>query len=101
MLRISDPREQERVWRKVVKDELSVRAVEQMARKIAVKTKETPQIHHPRKPAYINKLETRLREKLGTQVKVRNRKEGGAIEIIYYSSEDLDRLMDIFDQIKF
>lgn len=101
LLRIADNREQERVWKKVVKEELSVRAVEQMARKIVTKSKEAPKVLHPRKPAYLNKLESKLREKLGTQVKVRTRKEGGTIEIIYYSGEDLDRLMNIFDQIKF
>ena len=45
--------------------------------------------------------ETRLREKLGTQVKIRTRKEGGSIEVAFYSGEDLERLVDIFEQIKF
>jgi ParB family chromosome partitioning protein len=46
-------------------------------------------------------VETKLREKLGTQVKLRTKKEGGSIEVIFYSAEDLERLLDIFDQIKF
>ena len=73
-----------------------------MARKFEDKSKSQPvKTVKSRKSAYINKVETKLREKLGTQVKLRTKKEGGSIEVIFYSAEDLERLLDIFDQIKF
>jgi len=102
LLRISEPKEQGKIWQKTVKDSLSVRSVEQLARKFEGKTKPAfPKTTQTRKPAYLNKLESNFREKFGTQVKIRPRKDGGTIEIVFYSNEDLQRLIDIFDQIKF
>jgi len=102
LLRITNPAEQTRVWRKAVKGSLSVRIVEQLARKTEEKAKtKTTKPAKQRKSGYISKVEAKLREKLGTQVKVRTRKEGGALEIYFYSGEDLERLMDIFEQIKY
>ena len=102
LLRITDPQLQEKIWRRTVKESLSVRSVEALARKFEEKSKAQPSkaVKH-RKSAYINKIETKLREKLGTQVKLRTKKEGGSIEVVFYSAEDLERLLDIFDQIKF
>ncbi len=47
---------------------------------------------------YIHKIEEKLREIFGTKVSVRSRKEGGSIEIQFYSPEDLNRLIEIFDK---
>ena len=103
LLSITDPKAQEKVWKKAVAESLSVRSVEMLARKSQEKYRDkTPgKPASRRKSAYANRVETKLREKLGTQVKLRSRKEGGSIEINYYSAEDLERLMDIFDQISF
>ncbi len=102
LLRISNPAEQAKVWRKAVKGSLSVRIVEQLARKTEEKVKtKTTKSTRQRKSGYISKVEAKLREKLGTQVKVRMRKEGGSLEVYFYSGEDLERLMDIFEQIKY
>ncbi len=102
LLGVDDPEIQEKIWRKAVKDQLSVRKVEQLVRKFNQQTDAAPEVHpkRSRKMIYISRFEEQLREKLGTQVKIRTRKEGGAIEIMYYSMEDLERLMEIFDQIK-
>ena len=39
-------------------------------------------------------------EKLGTKVLVHQKKEKGIIEIEYFSQEDLDRLVEIFESIE-
>ena len=101
LLRVEDSEVQTRIWKKAVKESLSVRIVEQLARKSLEKPKSGAMPVSHRKSAFINKIETRLREKLGTQVKIRTRKEGGSIEVAFYSGEDLERLVDIFEQIKF
>ncbi|NOX36163.1 MAG: ParB/RepB/Spo0J family partition protein [Calditrichaeota bacterium] len=102
LLGVDDPEIQEKIWRKAVKDQLSVRKVEQLVRKYNQQTSDAPEVRpkRSRKMMYISRFEEQLREKLGTQVKIRTRKEGGSIEIMYYSMEDLERLMEIFDQIK-
>lgn len=101
LLSVTDKELQEEVWKKTVKESLSVRKVEQLARryqeKPAAVLRDVPK---SRKSMFVAKLEGRLREKFGTQVKIRMRKEGGSIEIVFYSMEDLERLMDIFKGIK-
>jgi len=101
LLSISDPDIQEEVWKKAVKQGLSVRRVEQLAKRYQERPERViSDVPKSRKSVFIAKLESRLREKLGTQVKIRPRKEGGTIEVSFYSPEDLERLMDLFDQIK-
>ena len=41
-----------------------------------------------------------MKEVLGTKVIVTQGKKKGKIEIEYYSDEDLDRLLTLFDSIK-
>jgi ParB family chromosome partitioning protein len=103
LLSIADHKEQEKVWRKALEENLSVRAVEHLAKKVQEQLKSKSVAKNPkqRKSAYLSRVESKLREKLGTQVKLRTKKEGGTIEITFYSGEDLDRLIDIFDQIKY
>lgn len=103
ILAIPDPKIQKDIWRKTLKNSLSVRRVEQLVKKyqIKVEEKDPPAETKTRKSPFINKVESKLREKFGTQVKIRKRKETGSIEILFYSKEDFERLMDIFEQIKF
>ncbi len=101
LLGLPDKRQQIDLWKKTVKNGLSVRKVEEAVKKIRKTTPALSVEHLPRKkPAYIGRIEATLREKFGTQVKIRTKKEGGSIEIIYYSREDLERLMELFDDIK-
>lgn len=104
LLAISDIKAQKDIWRKTVKNSFSVRRVEQLVKKHQKKLEENGIIQRekkPRKSAFITKMEGKLRDKFGTQVKIRKRKETGTIEIAFYSMEDFHRIMEIVDQIKF
>lgn len=51
--------------------------------------------------AIYNSLSDKLREKLGTKVSINNKKNGkGKIEIEYYSPEELERLLELFESIQ-
>ena len=54
----------------------------------------------PKRSVFLQKVEQELRETLGTKVVVHSRKEGGSIEVEFYSPEDLNRLIEIFDKLK-
>ena len=104
ILGISEQRLQKEIWKKTIKNSLSVRKVEQLVKKYQQKQTDEPNVEtskKTRKSAFIGRMESKLREKFGTQVKIRKRRETGSIEISFYSMEDFQRLMDIFDQIKF
>ncbi len=101
ILALSDEEKQIEVWKKAVKEGLSVRKVEELVKKIR-ESEKGHLINRPvrKKSPFISRIESTLREKLGTQVKIRTKKEGGSIEIVFYSREDLDRLMELFEEIK-
>jgi len=100
LLGIKDKQRITEVWKKVVKNNYSVRQVEQLVKKINGET-ESKTTNRPRKNVFLIRIEEQLREILGTQVKIRPKKEGGLIEIAYYSPEDLERLIEMFNQISY
>ena len=83
-----------KVWQAIIKKNLSVRDAE-----ILVKEKK---VNFPKnigilknKDLRLVAVEDKLIEILGTKVKLKSSKKGGKIEISYYSSDDLDRILDI------
>ena len=101
LLGLTEPKRQIELWQKVIKNGYSVRKVEEEVNK----WRDGSPHHHlhkiPRKKSpFVIRTENNLREKFGTQVKLRTKREGGTIEIIFYSREDLDRLLELFDEIK-
>ncbi|MGE5380359.1 MAG: ParB/RepB/Spo0J family partition protein [Methylocystaceae bacterium] len=69
----------------------TVRQIEQLARE----QKEKPQTVKQKNNEYFI-LEQKLQDALGTKARIVKGKNGGKIEIIYYSDDDLDRLIEIF-----
>ena len=93
---LSEPADQLVVWKRCVTEGWNVRRVEEEVRhrgEKPAKAAPTP----VKKSAYVREIEDRLRAVLGTQVKVAAGKSGGRIEISYYSNDDLERLMELFD----
>lgn len=90
---------QDAIWKKILKSNLSVRKVEKLV-KDALEEHKTKEVKAPRRSIFIQKVEENFREILGTKVRVRSRKEGGSIEIEFYSPEDLNRLIELFDKIQ-
>ena len=98
LVSIENPDIQTILWNKVVKSDVSVRKLEKMVKEIHdIQTKKS--ITKTKKSIYIQKIEEDLRNKFGTKVAIRSKKEGGSIEIEFYSPEDLNRLVDIFDKL--
>ncbi|OGB68959.1 MAG: DNA-binding protein [Caldithrix sp. RBG_13_44_9] len=101
LLGLTDISRQLEVWRKCIKQGYSVRRVEDEVKKLRNTSPQAALQKHTRKKSpFVSRTESVLREKFGTQVKVRTKKDGGAIEIFFYSREDLDRLLELFDEIK-
>jgi len=97
LLTVENPELQLKLYNKVLKDGLSVRALEKMV-KIAEKIRAKPAIEKPSNP-YLEDFESRLRQLLKTKVVINPKRRGGTIEINYYSDDDLDRLMDILESM--
>lgn len=78
----------------VIAKEMSVREVEALARKLAKRRDKRDGRSTRGVDPELVPIVDRLRATLGTKVDVERRKRGGRITIEFYSSDDLDRLVD-------
>ena len=84
------------LWDKIIKDSLSVRKAEELVRPKRKKEKEK-RLVVPEAP--IREIENELVEIFGTKVKLKPAQIGGSIEIIYFSDDDLERIIDLLQSI--
>jgi len=99
LLAVDDAEAQNDIWKKTIKGKLSVRKTEKLVQNWA-QQKEVSKRSKPRRSVFLQKVEEELRDTLGTKVVVHSRKEGGSIEVEFYSPEDLNRLLEIFEKLK-
>ncbi len=104
LLGIEDERTQRLVWEQVVAEGLSVREVENLVREMNTPEEDTETARpvektRPRKSPYLVEIEERLQHHLGTKVSIKTKKDGGTIEVQYFSDEDLDRLIELIENL--
>lgn len=99
ILGVDDPDIQRRVAQNVIEQTLSVRETERVIKRIIAGVTPSAATQAPltRDDANIRAAETKLRRRLGTQVRVLPSQSGagGKIEIEYYNDGDLDRIYQI------
>ena len=102
LLMLVNPTDQHLLLRRIVEDGISVREAEAMAGALNKGKKGTAsraggkEAGGSRREPEIREVEQRLIEKLGTKVELRGTVKKGRIEISYFSSEDLERLLELF-----
>jgi ParB family chromosome partitioning protein len=83
---------------KIKKENLNVRQVEQLVQRLNENvSRETKKKEKP-KDIFITQQETRLRDRFGTSVAIKQNKNKGKIEIEFYSPDDLNRILELLDQ---
>ncbi|MEX1010458.1 MAG: ParB/RepB/Spo0J family partition protein [Balneolaceae bacterium] len=101
LIHLKSEDQQKALLKKIEENELSVRELEVEARKLD-KKRETGRKNKPSNPGidpFIKDISERLRRTLSTRVDLKTRKNGGEIRISYYSDEDLERLLQLFESI--
>ena len=84
----------------IVSKGLSVRDTEKLVKSI-LNPKQVKLPIPSAEAAIYDAISNKLREKMGTKVSINHKKNGkGKIEIEYYSQEELERLLEMFDDIK-
>ena len=94
LLAIDDPKKQQKIADKIVKDKLSVREVEKLVKDGGDKSSPNPKSKKklPQEAIYED-LEERLSKAMGTKVRIqRKNATQGKIEIEYYSNDELDAI---------
>jgi ParB family chromosome partitioning protein len=110
IMAISDGAEQESIWEQAVRESLSVRRVEELSRVAAMRTNVTggdapKRMGRPSKSSNeergvespeLTSVENTIKQRFGTQVKIKMRNDGGGeIAMHFYTSDDLERLIEM------
>lgn len=98
LITIEDLNSQETLLNKIIRENWTVRKVEDSVRDLlSPKTKKSTKkkIMDP----FYNEVSDRLRRTFSTKVQLKPKAKGGEISIEYYSKEDLERILAIFDSI--
>lgn len=100
ILAIEDPEKQYTTAMKVFDEKLSVRETEKLVKTILTPQKRKDKVTNPAEDAIYESLEERMKGITGTRVFIHRKKNNkGKIEIEYYSRDDLDRIIDLFESI--
>lgn len=100
LLSFEDAAEASRVAQLVVKDGISVRDVERLA-KSAQKTKKSPEKREKKRDIFYEEVELALSKMLGRKVKVFVSKGGsGTLEVEFFSKSDLEKLSKQFENLE-
>lgn len=93
---------QKQIANDIVKNGLSVREVEKLIKALTRKKKEKDKSTEDRDLSiFFKEYEEKIRQILGTQVHInRKDKNKGRIEIEYYSSAELERILELFNTIR-
>ena len=83
-------------WKKIINDSLSVRAAEAIVKPLG-KVKKIRRVNV--KKGSTKGIEDKLIEIFGTKVKLKPSQVGGSIEIVYFSDDDLERILDLLQSI--
>ncbi|SCP96435.1 ParB/RepB/Spo0J family partition protein [Anaerobium acetethylicum] len=101
LIAIENPEIQYALATKIFDEKLSVRETELLINKMTTKTeKKKPEVSDHQKFIYKD-IEEKMISIFGTKVAVNSKnRDKGKIEIEYYSSEDLERILDLFMSIQ-
>lgn len=83
----------EKIINEILEENINVRQVEERVKTIKSPRKQT--MSHKSDDIHLEDLENQLMELLGTKVVLSRKKDGGKIEIDFYNTDDLNRLVDL------
>ncbi len=95
LVSVPDPSLQYKLAQKISMENLSARKAEELVRNTLAKAyQETPKSKSP--SIFLERIREDLQRTLGTVVKIRGDEGKGKVEIEYYSTEDLERILETF-----
>lgn len=83
---------------RIIREQLNVRQLEKLIQEMNKNvSRETPKRKPMEKSVFLKESESLLREKLGTNVTIKQTRKKGKIEIEFFSSEDLERILELLN----
>ena len=101
LLGISDEALQETTAMKVFDEKLSVRETEKLVKNLVSPAKKVKTERNTAEDAIYESLEEKMKGIMGTKVSIQRKKNNkGKIEMEYYSRDELERIIDLFESIR-
>lgn len=100
LIAINDIELQVETATKIFDQKLSVRETEKLVKKILTPRKEYKSNKDPMFDPIIQSLQKNIEEILGTKVQIDAKKNKGKIEIEYFSNSELERIVELLQQIR-
>jgi len=82
---------------KIISEQLNVRQLEKLIQEINQNVSRETNKPKKEKSVFFKQSESLLREKLGTNVTIKQNRKKGKIEIEFFSNDDLERILQLFD----
>jgi ParB family chromosome partitioning protein len=99
LLGAEQPAQQNAVWRAIINKELSVRQTEALVKRLRDSSTTEKQIPETSEDRHLAGVADSLSRRFGTKVQIKRRGKKGKLEIEFYSTDDLNRLLDLFDAL--
>lgn len=100
LINVKSEKDQQKILKNIQKNNLSVRQTEDLVKSYEKKTEQkSSKKSVPKSNPFLNDVSKRLRNQLSTKVNIKQKGKGGEIRIEYYSDEDLERLIQLFDEM--
>lgn len=100
LINIKDEQDQQKILKTILKKDLSVRQTEELVKSFDKKKEQNSTKNSiPKRNHFLDDFSKRLRSQLSTKVNIKQKGKGGEIRIEYYSEEDLERLIQLFDEM--
>lgn len=101
LINLKSTGDQKKILKQIVSKTLSVRQTEDLVRSYEKKNEQSASKKPtgPNSDPFIEDFSNRLRNTLSTKVNIKQKGKGGVISIEYYSNDDLERLMQFFDEM--
>ena len=91
--------QQNAAWRAIIRKSLSVRQTEDLVKRLRSAGKTVQQKKSTTEDRHLTSVADRLSRRFGTKVQIKRRGKKGKLEIEFYSNDDLDRLLEIFNTL--
>ncbi|MCC5924909.1 MAG: ParB/RepB/Spo0J family partition protein [Bacteroidetes bacterium] len=101
LISVENERIQSQLLDKIIENDMSVRQVEEAVKSLANRKKGGGKAltKKDQKDIEMIQLAASLQNRLSTRVHIKRKSQGGEIKIEYYSDEELDRLLNLFDSL--
>jgi len=103
LINVETEEDQKAIFDKILKNGYSVRQTEKAVRALDAESssrkKSTSSKISKQQKRFFKDISNRLRHQFSTKVQIKPKKKGGEIQIEFYSDDELQRLLDIFESI--